>query len=177
MRHGMAGRKFNRDTTARKAMFVSLVNALITHEQIRTTLPKAKDLRGVVEPLITKARKGDLAARRQVGKFVTDKTVLKKLFDEVAPRFKDRPGGYTRVLKAGFRQGDNAPMAIIELTEQPKAEPKPKAKTTTKEADAPKKDGTKKSSAKAADKKPAKKTESKSTAKKSTAKKSETKKS
>lgn len=121
MRHGVAGRKFSRDMSARKALLNSLVNALLKHGQIKTTLPKAKDLRGVVEPLITKAKTDSVASRREVAKTITDKTVLKHLFENVAPAMVGRPGGYTRVLKAGFRNGDAAPMAIIELTEQPKA--------------------------------------------------------
>lgn len=117
MRHKLAGRKLNRTSSHRKAMFASMATALLEHGQIRTTLPKAKDLRRVVEPLITKAKKGDVAARREVARTIKDETVLRKLFDEVAPGFKERAGGYTRVLKAGFRQGDSAPMALIELTE------------------------------------------------------------
>lgn len=125
MRHKVAGRKFSRTSSHRQAMFAALCTALITHEQIRTTLPKAKDLRRVVEPLITKAKKGDLAARREVLKTIRDKEVVAKLFSEIAPRFANRNGGYTRVLKAGFRQGDAADMAIIELTEKaPKVAPK-----------------------------------------------------
>lgn len=120
MRHGVAGRKFSRDMSARKALLNSLVNALLKHGQIKTTLPKAKDLRGVVEPLITKAKTDSVASRREVAKTITDKTVLKHLFENVAPAMAKRPGGYTRVLKAGFRTGDAAPMAIIELVEQPK---------------------------------------------------------
>ena len=120
----MAGRKLGRTSSHRKALFANLATALLEHGQIRTTLPKAKDLRRVVEPLITKARAGDLAARREVSKVIKNETILKKLFDEIAPRFKETPGGYTRVLKAGFRQGDNAAMAIIELTEGKKAEKK-----------------------------------------------------
>lgn len=120
MRHGVAGRKFSRDMSARKALLNGLVNALLKHGQIKTTLPKAKDLRGVVEPLITKAKTDSVASRREVAKTITEKAVLKHLFENVAPAMAGRPGGYTRVLKAGFRNGDAAPMAIIELTEQPK---------------------------------------------------------
>lgn len=116
MTHGVSHRHLGRDTTARKALFRGLAMSLIEHGQIETTLPKAKDLRRVVEPLITKARANTLAARREVSKTVTNPLILKKLFDEVAPRFKDVAGGYTRVIKAGHRQGDAAPMAIIELT-------------------------------------------------------------
>lgn len=118
MRHKIAGRKFSRTSSHRQAMFANLARALFMHEQIKTTLPKAKDLRSVAEKLITKAKKGDLAARREVLKTIRDKDVVKKLFDEIAPRFENRNGGYTRVLKAGHRQGDAADMAIIELTEK-----------------------------------------------------------
>src|SRR5918998_2181394 len=114
MRHGFRGRRFNRTTEHRKAMFANMAAALIKHEQIVTTLPKAKDLRPVVEKLITKAKRGDLHARRQVMADLRDETMAKKLFEVLGPRYQSRPGGYTRVLKAGFRYGDNAPMAVIE---------------------------------------------------------------
>ncbi len=123
MRHGIAGRKLNRTSSHRKALFCNLATNLLEHEQIKTTLPKAKDLRKVVEPLITYAKKGDLASRRQAARIVKDPAILKKLFDEIGPRFKERQGGYTRVMKFGFRQGDAAPMAIIALTDM--AEEKP----------------------------------------------------
>ncbi|MBI1362379.1 MAG: 50S ribosomal protein L17 [Proteobacteria bacterium] len=147
MRHGVAGRKFSRQSDHRKAMLGNLATSLLKHGQIKTTLAKAKDLRRVVEPLITKAKKGDLAARREVMKTVTEKGVVARLFDEIAPAFKARNGGYTRVLKAGWRQGDAADMAIIELVDQPKAAAPAKAegKETAKKA-APAKE------AKAADK-------------------------
>ena len=136
MRHKIAGRKLGRTSSHRKALFANLATQLIQHEQIQTTLPKAKDLRRVVEPLINKAIKGDVAARREVAKVIKDAAVLKKLFDEVAPRFKDTPGGYTRVLKMGYRQGDSAAMALIELTEGKAHTPKKKAapKAEKKEA-------------------------------------------
>lgn len=118
MRHGMSGRKLNRDSSARKALFVSLSNALLKHEQIKTTLPKAKDLRPVVERLITLGKRGDLHARRQAYAFLRDDKVVAKLFAEIGPRYQARNGGYTRVLKAGFRYGDCAPMAIIELVDR-----------------------------------------------------------
>lgn len=118
MRHGVAGRKFGRDTTARKALLRGLVMNLIEYGQIQTTLPKAKDLRGVIEPIITKARTDSVASRRDVAKTVTNPVLLKKLFEEVAPKFIGTPGGYTRVLKTGFRKGDNAPTALIELTKR-----------------------------------------------------------
>jgi large subunit ribosomal protein L17 len=159
----MSGRKLNRTSSHRKALFANLATELLKHEQIKTTLPKAKDLRRVVEPLITLARRGDIAARREVAKTITDKAVLKKLFDEIAPRFEKRPGGYTRVLKFGFRQGDNAPMALIELTEQTAEEAAPAKKPAAKKAAAPKaeaKEAAPKAEAKAA-KPAAKKAEAK----------------
>ncbi|MFD2233097.1 50S ribosomal protein L17 [Phaeospirillum tilakii] len=118
MRHGMSGRKLNRDSSARKALFVSLSNALLKHEQIRTTLPKAKDLRPIVERLITLGKRGDLHARRQAYAFLRDDKVVAKLFAVIGPRYQARNGGYTRVLKAGFRYGDCAAMAIIELVDR-----------------------------------------------------------
>ena len=118
MRHGNKGRRFNRTASHRKAMFANLCQALITHEQIVTTLPKAKDLRPVVEKLITLGKRGDLHARRQAVAQMRDESVVKKLFDVIGPRYKARNGGYTRVLKAGFRYGDSAPMAVIELVDR-----------------------------------------------------------
>ncbi|RMF14617.1 MAG: 50S ribosomal protein L17 [Alphaproteobacteria bacterium] len=118
MRHRKAGRKLNRTAEHRRALFMNLAQALIKHEQIMTTLPKAKDLRPYVEKLITKAKKGDLHNRRLVLAKLQDEVLTRKLFDVLAERYKDRPGGYVRVLKAGFRQGDNAPMAIIELVDR-----------------------------------------------------------
>ncbi|MBT3071174.1 50S ribosomal protein L17 [Rhodomicrobium sp. Az07] len=118
MRHRRSGRKFNRTASHRQAMFANMAAALIKHEQIVTTLPKAKDLRGVVEALITLAKRGDLHARRVVASRLRDETQLAKLFATLAPRYADRPGGYTRVLKAGFRYGDNAPLAVIELVDR-----------------------------------------------------------
>lgn len=118
MRHGMSGRKFSRKSQHRLAMFTNLAQALVKHEQITTTLPKAKDLRPVVEKLITLAKRGDLHARRQAMSQLKDETLVAKLFSTVAERYKTRNGGYTRVLKAGFRYGDNAPMAIIELVDR-----------------------------------------------------------
>ena len=155
MRHGIAGRKFSRTSSHRKAMFMNLATSLLEHGQIKTTVHKAKDLRRVVEPLITKAKKGDLAARREVGKTIQNKEILKKLFDEIAPAFEKRPGGYTRVLRAGFRKGDAADMAIIQLTEQPVAK---KAEKPAKEAKAEKAPAKKAAAKKPAAKKaPAKK--------------------
>ena len=118
MRHGMSGRKLGRPTQARKALFASLAQALIKHEQITTTLPKAKDLRPIAEKLITLGKRGDLHARRQAFAQLRDEKVVAKLFDGLAKRYKDREGGYTRVLKAGFRHGDMAPMAVIELVDR-----------------------------------------------------------
>jgi len=118
MYHGRAKRRFNRTAEHRKAMFANLSQALIKHEQIVTTLPKAKDLRPVVEKLVTLGKRGDLHARRQAIAQIKDADLVKKLFDVLAPRYKDRHGGYTRVLKAGFRFGDNAAMAVIEFVDR-----------------------------------------------------------
>ncbi len=118
MRHAKSGRKLNRTASHRKAMFANMAVALIKHEQIKTTLPKAKDLRGVVDRLITLGKRGDLHARRQALSVLRDSTIAAKLFKELAERYKDRPGGSTRVIKAGFRYGDTAPMAVIELVER-----------------------------------------------------------
>ena len=118
MRHGSTGRKFNRRSDQRRAMFQHLASALIKHEQIITTLPKAKDLRPVVEKLITLAKRGDLNSRRIAMSQMRDAAMVKKLFDVLGPRYKDRQGGYTRVLKAGFRYGDNAPRAVIEFVDR-----------------------------------------------------------
>ena len=118
MRHGFRGRRFNRTSEHRKAMFANMSAALIKHEQIVTTLPKAKDLRPVVEKLITLGKRGDLNSRRLAMSQLRDAAMVKKLFDVLAPRYGDRPGGYTRVLKAGFRYGDNAPMAVIEFVDR-----------------------------------------------------------
>ena len=118
MRHGFRGRRFNRTTEHRKAMFANMSAALIKHEQIVTTLPKAKDLRPVVEKLITLGKRGDLHARRNAMSELRDDAMVRKLFEVLGPRYKDRSGGYCRVLKAGFRQGDNAPMAVIEFVDR-----------------------------------------------------------
>ncbi|WP_420406274.1 50S ribosomal protein L17 [Nisaea sp.] len=118
MRHRFKGRRFNRSASHRKAMFKNMANALIKHEQIVTTLPKAKDLRSVVEKLITLGKRQDLHARRQAMSQLQDMGMTRKLFDVLAERYKDRQGGYTRVLKAGFRYGDSAPMAVIELVDR-----------------------------------------------------------
>ncbi len=118
MRHRKQGRRLNRSWAHRKAMFSNMANALIKHEQIRTTLPKAKELRPVVERLITLAKRGDLHARRQAFARLRDDAMVGKLFSTLRERYADRPGGYTRVLKAGFRKGDMAPMAVIELVDR-----------------------------------------------------------
>ena len=118
MRHGFRGRRFNRSSEHRKAMFANMSAALIKHEQIVTTLPKAKDLRPVVEKLITLGKRGDLHARRLAMSQIRDADMVKKLFDVIGPRYRDRQVGYTRVLKAGFRYGDNAPMAVIEMVDR-----------------------------------------------------------
>ena len=118
MRHRKAGRRFNRRAGHRKAMFANMAAALIKHEQIVTTHPKAKDLRPVVEKLITLAKCGDLHARRLAIAQIRDEAMVRKLFDTLGPRYKERPGGYTRVLKAGFRYGDSAPVAVIELVDR-----------------------------------------------------------
>ena len=118
MRHGFAGRRFNRSASHRKSMLANLAASLIKHEQIVTTLPKAKDLRPVVEKLVTLGKKGDLAARRQAIAQIGDEALVKKLFDVLAKRYAERHGGYTRVLKAGFRYGDSAPRAVIEFVDR-----------------------------------------------------------
>ena len=113
MRHGNAHRKFSRTAEHRRAMFGNMCAALIKHEQITTTLPKAKDLRPIIEKLVTLGKRGDLHARRKAISEIRDVAMVKKLFDVLGPRYKDRHGGYTRVLKAGFRYGDSAPVAVI----------------------------------------------------------------
>ena len=118
MRHGFAGRRLGRSVSHRKAMFSNLASSLIEHEQIVTTLPKAKALRPVVEKLVTLAKRGDLASRRLVASRLRDEAMTKKLFDTLGPRYKARLGGYTRVLKAGFRYGVNAPVAVIEFVDR-----------------------------------------------------------
>jgi large subunit ribosomal protein L17 len=118
MRHGFSGRRLNRSSAHRKAMFANMSASLIKHEQIVTTLPKAKDLRPIVEKLVTLAKKGGLHARRQAVSEIKDVEQVKKLFDVLAARYKDRKGGYTRIMKAGFRHGDNAPVAVIEFVDR-----------------------------------------------------------
>jgi large subunit ribosomal protein L17 len=121
MRHGKVHRKLNKRPSHRRAMFANMCAALIKHEQIVTTLPKAKELRPVVEKLVTIAKKGGLAARRQAIAEMRDVAMVKKLFEVIAPRYKERHGGYTRVLKAGFRYGDSAPVAVIEFVDRDEA--------------------------------------------------------
>lgn len=118
MRHGLSGRKLNRTSSHRKAMFANMAASLIKHEQIKTTLPKAKDLRPIVEKLITIGKKGTLAARRQLIAQLRDEKMADKVMAVLAPRYKERKGGYTRVLKAGFRYGDMAPVAFIEFVDR-----------------------------------------------------------
>ncbi len=118
MRHRIDHRKLNRTPSHRRALFMNMANALIKHEQINTTLPKAKELKRVVDRLITLGKKGGLHRRRQAFARLRDDAMVAKLFDTLADRYKDRPGGYCRVLQAGFRYGDNAPMAIIELVDR-----------------------------------------------------------
>lgn len=118
MRHGMSGRKLNRTASHRKALFANMAAALIKHEQIKTTLPKAKDLRPIVEKLITMGKHGGLANRRRAYAVLRDDVVVSKLFGAIAERYAGRSGGYTRVLKAGFRYGDAAPMAVIEFVDR-----------------------------------------------------------
>jgi len=119
MRHGNSGRKLNRTQSHRKAMFANMAASLVEHEQIVTTLPKAKDLRPIVEKLVTLAKKGDLAARRQaIAELQNNEVAAKKLFDILGPRYASRAGGYIRVLKAGFRHGDSAPVAVIEFVDR-----------------------------------------------------------
>ena len=118
MRHGNTNRKLNRTSAHRKAMFANMSASLIKHEQIVTTLPKAKELRPIVEKLITLGKRGDLHARRQAISHVRDVTQVGKLFDTIGPRYAERNGGYIRIMKAGYRHGDNAPMAVIEFIDR-----------------------------------------------------------
>jgi large subunit ribosomal protein L17 len=118
MRHGKSGRKLNRTSSHRKAMFANMAASLITHEQIKTTLPKAKEMKPIMDKLVTLAKRGDLHARRQALSTVRDEAAVRKLFGVLGERYTERPGGYTRVLKAGYRFGDNAPVAIIELVDR-----------------------------------------------------------
>lgn len=121
MRHRKAGRKLNRTSSHRKAMLSNMAASLFTHELIRTTLPKAKELRRVAEPLITLSKEDSVARRRLAFARLRDRDVVTKLFNELGPRYQARPGGYLRILKCGFRNGDNAPMAYVELVDRPQA--------------------------------------------------------
>ena len=122
MRHRKSGRKLNRNSSHRKAMFRNMTSSLVEHEVIKTTLPKAKELRRVAEPLITLSKEDSVANRRLAFDRLRNKATVGKLFSELGPRFKERPGGYIRILKCGFRKGDNAPMAIVELLDRPVVE-------------------------------------------------------
>ena len=122
MRHRKSGRTLGRKSSHRKAMYKNMAASLIKHETIRTTLPKAKELRRVVEPLITLAKQDGVARRRLAFDRLRDKQSVGKLFNELGPRFKDRPGGYLRILKIGYRAGDSAPMALVQLLDQPEQE-------------------------------------------------------
>ncbi|MBE0366474.1 50S ribosomal protein L17 [Pseudoalteromonas sp. MMG013] len=122
MRHRKSGRQLNRNSSHRKAMFSNMASSLVKHEIIKTTVPKAKELRRVIEPLITLAKTDSVANRRLAFARTRDNEVVGKLFSEIGPRFEGRPGGYTRILKCGFRAGDNAPMAYVELLGRPVAE-------------------------------------------------------
>ena len=115
MRHNVSGRKLNRTTSHRLAMFRNMVTSLLDHGRIYTTIPKAKELRSIAESMITLGKRGDLHARRQALAFIREKDVVHRLFNEIGPRYQNRPGGYTRIVKVGFRRGDAAPMCLIEL--------------------------------------------------------------
>ena len=119
MRHRKTGRKLNRNSSHRKALFSNMVSSLFRHELIKTTLPKAKELRGYAEPLITIAKEDTVAKRRQVFAKLRDREIVTKLFNELGPRYQSRPGGYLRIMKCGFRTGDDAPMAYVELVDRP----------------------------------------------------------
>jgi large subunit ribosomal protein L17 len=130
MRHGHGLRKLNRTTSHRLAMLRNMMNSLIEHEVIKTTLPKAKELRRVIEPMITLAKEATVANRRLAFDRLRDRDSVVKLFNDLGPRFKTRPGGYTRILKMGFRVGDNAPMALVELVDRPDVVEPPASDTT-----------------------------------------------
>ena len=118
MRHARGYRRLNRTHEHRKALFANMAGSLIEHEQIKTTLPKAKELRPIIEKMITLAKRGDLHARRQAISAIRDEALVRRLFDTLAPRYAERNGGYTRIMKAGFRHGDNAPIAVIEFVDR-----------------------------------------------------------
>lgn len=131
MRHRNSGRQLNRNSSHRHAMFKNMAASLFRHELIKTTLPKAKELRRVAEPLITRAKNDSVANRRLVFDRIRDRDMVTKLFNELGPRYKERPGGYLRILKCGFRSGDNAPMAIVELMDRPAADESHEESTAT----------------------------------------------
>ena len=133
MRHRKSGRQLNRNSSHRQAMFKNMAGSLVKHEVIKTTLPKAKELRRVIEPLITMAKEDSVANRRLAIARTGDKEVVGKLFNELGPRYEARPGGYTRILKCGFRAGDNAPMAYVELVDRPVVEAEEEAVEATEE--------------------------------------------
>ena len=133
MRHRKSGRQLNRNSSHRQAMFKNMAGSLVKHEVIKTTLPKAKELRRVIEPLITMAKEDSVANRRLAFARTGDKEVVGKLFNELGPRYEARPGGYTRILKCGFRAGDNAPMAYVELVDRPVVEAEEEAVEATEE--------------------------------------------
>lgn len=177
MRHRLSGRKLNRNSSHRQAMFRNMAVSLFEHEEIRTTLPKAKELRRVVEPLITLAKTSSVANRRVAFSRLRNRKIIGKLFDDLGIRFKDRPGGYLRILKCGYRPGDKAMMAIVQLVERESVLPqggeeKPEAKKT-KPAKEPKAEAKKEASTeeKSVEKQAKKKTAAKKTEKKKTAKK------
>lgn len=118
MRHGKAGRKLNKTSSHRKAMFANMAASLIVHEQITTTVPKAKEIRPFVEKLVTLAKKGDLSSRRRAISITRDQESVRKLFDTIATRYASRNGGYVRIMRAGYRHGDNAPMAVVEFVDR-----------------------------------------------------------
>jgi len=134
MRHRQSGRQLNRNSSHRKAMFRNMASSLFEHEVIRTTVPKAKELRRVVEPLITRAKSDSVSNRRIVFDRIRNRDMVSKLFNELGPRYESRPGGYLRILKCGFRTGDKAPMAIVELLDRPQIEDaQPEAEETSSE--------------------------------------------
>jgi len=151
MRHRVEGRKFGRETDARRLMMRNLVKSMMEHGQLNTTLAKAKEMRGYVERVITYGKANTVHARRLAYSVLGDRTLVKRLFDEIAPAFQGRNGGYTRVLKAGFRKGDSAPMAIIQFVEESTIRVKKAEKTETKEKAKPKKQKAPKENIKAQD--------------------------
>ena len=133
MRHRKSGRQLNRNSSHRQAMFRNMASSLVKHEVIKTTVPKAKELRRVIEPLITLAKQDSVANRRLAFARTRDDEVVGKLFNELGPRYTERPGGYTRIMKCGFRTGDNAPMAFVELVDRPETEVEEVAEETAAE--------------------------------------------